>query len=251
MKIAVIAGASSSLGYEYAVQISKHFKNIKEIWLIDNKVDKIGEIEKVIHNKKIKRISLNLSKDESYVTYKEMLEKNNARIKILINTAVYVGDRGFEKSSYKRQANIVNINCKAMVAITKISVPYMYFNSYILNVGSIAGYIPMPNFSTYSAANSMIMSFSKALNRELKNRGIRVTAVVLSNVAIKFLSMENRNVIFEEADVLQGAEKIVKKSLRDAVLMRKNISVYEIGDKVMIFLSKFIPYKVLVKYYYL
>ena len=72
---------------------------------------------------------------------------------------------------------MLDLNCKALAAITHISLPYMAGPSNIINLASSAAFLPQPSFAIYAASKSMVLSFSRALNRELAGRGITVTAV--------------------------------------------------------------------------
>ena len=234
MKIAVITGANTELGREFAVQISRHFSKIEEIWLIDSHIDKLKDIEKLIHNKKIRKISLDFSYDESYKIYKKLLQDSEARIKILINAADYGRNIEFERSSYQQQEDLININCKSKIIITKISIPYMYFKSYILNLSFFA----MPKISSYSAANIMILNFSKRLDKELKSRGIRVCAVCSGFGAGEFCSTDKNKIGFNYNN-FNTTEKKVKKALFDAVIFHKELSA-NILDRIIMIISNVI-----------
>jgi len=234
MKIAVITGANTELGREFAVQISRHFSKIKEIWLIDSHTDKLKDIEKLIHNKKIRKISLDFSCDESCETYKKLLQDSQARIKILINAADYGRNIGFERSSYQQQEDLININCKSKIIITKISIPYMYFKSYILNLSFFA----VPKISSYSAANSIMLNFSKLLDKELKGRGIRVCAVCSGFGAGEFCGTDKNKIGFSR-NSFNTTENKVKKALFDAVIVHKELSA-NILDRIVMFISNVI-----------
>lgn len=178
MKIAVVTGASSNLGKEFILEIAEHFSQIQQIWLIGRKIERLTELKKFIHNKKIKIILLDLALDESYNKYKILLYKYKPRIKLLVNCAS-VGENiiNFDKSTYNQQMDILNLNCKSLIAITKLSIPYMYSGSCIINISSIAAFLPLPKMAVYSATKLFILNFSRALNRELKPKGIKVTVV--------------------------------------------------------------------------
>ena len=72
---------------------------------------------------------------------------------------------------------MMDLNCGAVMAMCQESAPYMKPGARIINIASIAAYQPIPYINVYAATKAFVMYYSRALNRELKKRGITVTAV--------------------------------------------------------------------------
>ena len=87
---------------------------------------------------------------------------------------------------------MLNLNCRALAAITHISLPYMSGPSNIINLASSAAFLPQPSFAIYAASKSMVLSFSRALNRELEEKGITVTAVCPGPVKTEFFDVAQK-----------------------------------------------------------
>lgn len=250
MKIAVVTGASSGLGKEFVSEIAKHFSTIEEIWVIARREYRLEELKNIIPNKKIKVIALDLSLNKSYEYYKNLLIKYNPRIKILVNCCGYGKIMNFDKAPYSEQLNMINVNCRALVAITKLSIPYMYSNSYIINISSIAALIPIPKLAVYSATKSLVLSFSRAIGRELKSKGIKVTTVCPGPVSTEFfdVAQESEKLWAFEKIPMAKSKKVVKLAMKHSKL-GKDISIYGISYKILSIIIKFIPHGLFLKFF--
>lgn len=250
MKIAVVTGASSGLGKEFVMQISKYFSGIEEIWVIARRVERLEALKRVVSNKKIRVIPLDLTMDESYESYKKLLKKYNPRIKLLVNCSGYGKITDFNKAVYGEQVHMIDVNCKAIVAMSKLSIPYMYSNSYIINIASVAAFIPIPTLAVYSATKSFVLSFSRALRTELKAKGINVLAVCPGPVATEFFDVAQTDNGYWSFDSLPKAKVylVVYKALRDAV-DGKDLSVYGLSYKILGLFAKLIPHGLFLKMY--
>lgn len=245
MKIAVVTGATSDLGKEFVIEIAKHFSNVQQIWVIGRETDKLKELKKIVHNKKIIIISMDLTMDESYQHYKNLLKKYKPRIKILVNCANTGSMMDFDKSDYDTQMEIVNLNCKALVALNKLSIPYMYSNSYIINLAANTAYIPIPGLAVFSATKSMVLSFSRALNIELKSKGINVLAVCSGAIPFFKLKQKTKSNWILKRLTLTNPKKIAYLSIR-AVIKGKEVLIQRMFEPLVI-IAKIIPHGLFLK----
>jgi short-subunit dehydrogenase len=243
MKIAVVTGASSGLGKEFVMQISKHFSGIEQIWVIARRVERLEELKAAVPNKKIFIVPLDLTLEESYEEYRKLLKKHNPRIKMLVNCSGYGKIVDFNKALYDEQVNMIDVNCKALVAMTKLSIPYMYSNSYIINMASIAAFIPMPKLAVYSATKSFVLSFTRAIKTELKSKGIKVTVVCPGPVSTEFFDVAKSGQKYWSFDSVPKAKayNVVKKALKDTIMGRE-VSVYGLTYKALGVVTKLIPH---------
>lgn len=175
-KIAIVTGASSGIGKEYVRQISEKEKDIEEIWIIARRADRLHELSSTVKTP-LKAIPLDLTKVESFVEFKKILEKEQPDVRILINAAG-MGKIGLVKDMPIEQVdNMINLNCKALADMTTLCLPFCSKGSRILEIASIAGFQPMPGLDVYAATKAFVQSYSKALHHELLGAGIHVTAV--------------------------------------------------------------------------
>lgn len=175
MNIALITGASSGLGKEYVLQLSQN-ENIDEFWLIARRKEKLLDLQKYT-NKKIVPLPYDLSIDSSYEKVREQLNHVHPTITYLI-CAAGLGKVGAIKDvPIEEQKSMIRINVEASVKITRIALDYMSSYGHILEIGSIAGFQPMPYFGVYGASKAFIQSYTKSLHEEVKDKGIKVTLV--------------------------------------------------------------------------
>ncbi len=187
MKIAVVTGASSGLGQEYVKVISEKYDEIEEIWVIARRTERLEALKERFPNKKIFPISLDLTKNDSYDTLASMLESEKPEIKILVNNAGFGTLGNFDTMDMNTQTRMVDLNNRALTAVTSVSLPYMKKGSFAVNVCSIASFAPNPRMTVYCSTKSYVLSFSKSLRFELKKKGINVLAVCPGPMDTEFL----------------------------------------------------------------
>lgn len=242
MKIAVITGASSGIGKQFALTLKNNF-DVDEIWLIARNRPRL---EQTAENCGLaaRIFSMDLSDTGAYTQYAEALEQTKPDVAVLINCSGFGKFEAFTDTSLGDNLNMIDLNCKAVVAMTQLTLPYMNKNARIINVASVAAYQPIPYINIYGATKSFVLSFSRALNRELKKRGISVTAVCPFWTKTAFFDRAvNRNddAVVKKYAVLYDADKVVARAYKDA-LKRKEISIYGAKARFQCFLTKILPH---------
>lgn len=187
MKIALVTGASSGLGEEFVRVISKKYDDIDEIWVIARRTDRLEGLKEKYTQKNIFPISLDLTKNESYETLASMLESEKPEIKILVNNAGFGTLGDFDTMDMNTQTRMVDLNNRALTAVTSACLPYMKKGSFAVNVCSIASFAPNPRMTVYCSTKAYVLSFSKSLRFELKKKGINVLAVCPGPMDTEFL----------------------------------------------------------------
>ena len=175
MKIAVITGASSGIGWEFVQGIDRSEK-LDEIWVIARRRERLEEVAKTVRTK-VRPIALDLTETESFEIYRQMLETQKPEIHVLVNNSGFGVFGAFTERSLEQQLKIIDLNDKALVSMTYLSLPYMKKGDMIYNIASSSAFQPVPYQAIYGSSKAFVFSFSRALNMELKPRGIRVMAV--------------------------------------------------------------------------
>lgn len=247
MKIAVVTGASSGLGREFARQISARYSKFDEIWLIARRTERLEEVADEI--KLTSRvISLDLSSNDELSALKTLLEENAPDIKLLVNCAGYGKSGSFDELGYEEQIGMIDINCRALTAVTKLCLPYISSNSRILELASAAAFMPQPDFAVYAATKAYVLSFSKALNKELKSKKITVTAVCPGPVDTEFFEIAGKNVKPLKRMVMAKPEDVVEQAIKDAALGNE-LSIYGRTMKLAHVAGRFLPHRLLMKFF--
>ena len=246
--IAVITGASSGIGREFVMQLLNR-DDIDEFWVIARDLEKLEELKENIA-KPVKVLSLDLSQKDELEKYKIELEKNNANIKLLINCAGFGKFDHYENIKLETKLNMIDLNCKAIVSMCDFSLPYMIKDSAIINIASTAAYQPIPGINVYAATKSFVLSYSRALNQELKYRGIKVLAVCPFWTGTNFFSravIEGKKELVINYVAMYEAKDVVKRTLKDLNIRNKDVSLYGFKNRGQVLLVKLLPHKLVMK----
>ena len=187
MKIAIVTGASAGLGREIVRQIEAVFPEIEQYWLIARRQNRLKELAASLPEGRAECLPLDLCDPMSFITLQEKLAAEQPEVALLVNNAGcgYLGSIGEVETS--TQTRMIDLNLRALTAVTNITVPFMVPGSRILNVSSIAAFCPTPRMTVYSASKSYVSAFTIGLAEELKPKGITATAVCPAPMQTEFL----------------------------------------------------------------
>lgn len=246
-EIIIVTGASSGLGREFVRQIEVKEK-VDEIWVVARREDRLKELKDAVKTT-LKIFALDLSLQTSFDTLKSYLEKEKPSIKILANCAGFGKFEHFENIPLDTHLNMVDLNCKAVVSACSIVLPFMANGAKIINIASCAAFQPIPYINVYAASKAFVLSYSRALNIELKYRDITVTAVCPYWVKTEFfdraINADEKTVVINYG-VMYKADKVIAKAIRD-MYRKKDISVYGGINKLQKFAAKILPHKLVMK----
>ena len=223
MRISIITGASSGIGKQMALLLDKTEK-CDEIWLVSRKADKLEETATQLKTK-ARIIESDLSQNSSIYELKKLLHDEDPEIVSLVNAAGFGKAGSFRKISLEAQMNMIDLNCKALMAVTHICMPYM---------------------STYAATKAFVLSFSRALNKELQSRGIKVIAVCPGWTKTNFLDRAVSDDTLVYYDKFYTPDAVAKSAIKD-MARGKGISAHGICTKANMLASKLLPHKLVMK----
>ena len=244
MNIAVITGASAGMGREFVKQVWRKEK-FDEIWVIARRKEALESLKKEV-KVKIRPISLDLKNSESFEIYKELLKNENPEIALLANIAGYGKFGKYDQISLEDCMGMIDLNCKALVAMTQLTLPYMKRGSKILQLDSLSAFQPVPYLNVYGSTKSFVLSYSRALNRELKTKGIRVMSVNPGWVKTEFFdhAKQSSDDAVTYFNVMYDAKDVMKTAIRDLYHTKKDVSIHGFQIKVQVLLVKLFPHKI-------
>lgn len=247
-KIIVITGASSGLGKEFLFQIEKKEK-VDEIWTID--IDKEG-LDKLKEETQTKIVSLalDLSKKSDLEKYKKKLDEEQVDVIILANCAGFGKFDHSENIDLEIKLNMIDVNVKAPVTMIDYTLPYMKKHAKIMNIASCAAFQPIPYINDYAATKAFLLSYSRALNKELKYRKIHVLAVTPFWTKTNFFDravIPNKKEVVIKYSVMYSASEVIKLAIKDLYKRRKDVSVYGTKNKFQRVLTKILPHKLIMR----
>ena len=217
MNIAIITGASSGMGMEFARQIDSQLCKTDEIWLLARRRDPMDELARTMQTR-TRIIVIDITDEKELKQFAEVLAICAPKITMLVNCAG-TGRHGlFSGQSDEEISEMLRLNIMALTKMTKICLPYMRRGSKIVQFASGAAFIPQAEFAVYAASKAYVYSFSRALSKELKWRGINVTTVCPGPVDTPFLKQAYGDIsrmsrIKQLATV--SASRVVAKAIKD------------------------------------
>lgn len=247
MNVIVITGASSGIGREFALQMDPYFTNIDEFWLVARSEDKLEETAELLgHRSRV--IPMDITDSRRLDALEDMLIEHNAAVRMLVNCAGFglMGD--FCEQPAESALAMIRLNCEALTEMTHRMIPYMRKNSRIIQLASSAAFLPQPYFAVYAATKSYVLSFSRALNEELKPLGITVTGVCPGPVDTPFFDIAEQSgtTLKIKKYVMAYPEQVVSEALRDSYLKR-SMSVCSLPIKGFHVLSRAVPHGAIFK----
>lgn len=238
MKIAVITGASSGMGREFVYALDKD-EVFDEIWVIARREERLLELQEKCRAK-VRPVVLDLLDKSSIDVYKALLEQEKPNIKVLVNAAGFGLFGVFEEMDTEKQCQIIDLNDRALTAMTHVSLPYMASGSQIYNMGSMSSWQPVPYINVYGASKAYVLSFSRALGVELKDRGIRVMCVCPGWITTEFFDHAIHDDTVNYFNRYYTPQQVIKKALKD-MKRGKESSVLGFPERVQVQLVKHLP----------
>lgn len=217
MNIAIITGASSGMGMEFARQLDRCLGKTDEIWFLARSKDSMETLAASMHIK-TRVIAIDLTDEVSLKQFEEVLSIQNPKITVLVNCAGVGIHMPFARQSREEIEAMIQLNIVALTRMTMLCLPYMRKGSKLLQFSSGAAFVPQQAFAVYAASKAYVYSLSRALERELKGKGITVTAVCPGPVNTPFLTHAYENAIrISLLKKLTMAETscVVKKAIDD------------------------------------
>ncbi len=241
MKIAIITGASSGMGREFVKRLAA-IHNYDEIWVIARRRERLEELSGQV-DAKIRAIPLDLTKSESFEELKNLLEAEKPEVKTLVNASGFGVFEKFENIPLEKQLGMVDLNSKALVAVTYLVLPYLKSGSEVYQIGSLSSFQPVPYIATYGASKAFVLSFTRAVNAEYKKSGIKMMAVCPGWVKTEFFdtAVVDDSVITYYNQFFTS-EQVVTRAIKD---MRKGKDVSVVGPmiRLQVFATKLLPHR--------
>jgi short-subunit dehydrogenase len=191
---ALITGASSGIGAEMARQLAP---SARRLVLVARRGDRLEALKRELARSglEIECHAADLTDGTAVENLLKQLAACGTRIDFLINNAG-LGDHGdFAASDWKRVQAMLDVNITALTRLTHALLPGIIHSrrGAILNVSSIAAWLPMPNMAVYAASKAYVNSFTEALRAELRHTGVVVTSLCPGPVDTEFGALARRD----------------------------------------------------------
>lgn len=247
MKIAIVTGASSGMGREFVMQLGQYV-SVDEIWVIARRVAVLEELKNQVQTP-LRPICLDLCNNESFNAYRELLETEKPEIALLVNAAGFGKFGDFDEIPLEEDLRMIDLNCRALVAMTRLTLPYMGKGSHILQLDSLSAFQPVPYITTYGATKAFVLSYCRAMNAELKALGIRMMAMNPGWVKTEFFqhAMQTNGNRVQYFNRLYEAKDVVATGLHDLYKSKKEMSIHGLPVRNQVRLVKLLPHSIVMK----
>jgi short-subunit dehydrogenase len=247
MSLAIITGASSGIGREFALQLKEKAK-VASFCLIARRRERLEALKDEL-GVPCEIITADLTTREGIEKIRDYLNKTQPRVKFLVNSAGF-GDFGaFDEIDESTVLKMIDLNVRALVQITHMCVPFMEKGARIIEMGSGSAFTPLPYFNVYSSSKAFVLHYTKSLNYELKKYDVRATCFCPGWVDTEFVLLaKRRSGITAPKNIkpLLNVEKSVAKCVK-ASIKGKVMCVTGVYTKFQHLLFKIVPDFILTK----
>lgn len=187
---ALVTGASGGLGEEFARQLAKQGADLVLVARSKEKLERLANELRQDAGVKVTVVPADLSLSDAVERLASEIKNRGLKINLLINNAGLGVFENFIESSLAKQTNQVDVNVRAVVALTHAFVPEMIAlrRGGLINIASTAGFQPLPGAAVYAASKAFVLLFSEALSLELEKTGVRVLVACPGPVATQFFA---------------------------------------------------------------
>lgn len=249
MKIGIITGASSGMGKEFVKVTMKANMNLDEIWVIARRKARLETWQRLYEDQKFRILPLDLRKRQDVESLREILDETKPQIALFVHSAGFGIMGKIRDISMEEQAEMVEVNCRSVVEMTSLVLPYMQKNGRMIYMASASAFLPQPGFAVYAAGKAFTLSYVRALRAECQNDQLLITAVCPGAVKTEFFNraLEKQNLPAYKKMVMADPKKVVKKAWKDNG-RDKEVSVYGGAIRLTRLAAKIIPHSVFLRF---
>lgn len=242
--IAIVTGASSGIGKEFFLSLNDRKDSLDEIWVIARSANKLEEL-RTLTEVPLRVFPLDLSSSEATGAIDKALQEESPSIQYLICASGFGRFNSVVDDEADVLENMVDLNCRSIVGVTRVAFPYMANGGAVLLIASMAALQPIPYIATYGATKAFVLSYGRALNKELRAaRGARCLCVCPFWTKTAFFDRANsEKTIVRKYSVMYQPEQIVKRAWKDLKKKKRDVSIYGAKAKGQSLLVKLFPHR--------
>jgi len=253
MAYALITGASKGIGKAIAEGLAKRKYDLLIVARSEKLLAENAEEFKKKYGIQVQYLALDLSTRNSAHQIAAFCKEKNIDLSVLVNNAGYGLLGAFHEAPLDEQLNMMELNMQSLVQLTHVMLSALQAHkgkSYILNVASTAAHQPVPYIGVYSATKAFVLSFSRALNWELKGTNVSVSCVCPGPTDTNFMDragMTNVKKIAKQAERFNMTPEAVAEIAINGMLNGEMEIITGFSNKAGAFFSKVLPKKLIEK----
>lgn len=243
MKFTLITGATGGLGVAFSKLYAKEKNNL---FLVSTSEDKLKDLKNQIEKEfkvSVDYMSADLSKKEECEKVFAYTQKMGYFVNNLVNGAGF-GDRtDFKDMDVDLQMKMVAVNCSALLFFTRVYITDMLKNNEgrIINVGSLAGFVPGPYMCTYHASKAFVLNLGESIAHEIRKTKVRITTLCPGPFISGFVEKAKNDWTFKKIKPIP-AETVAKFAYKKSI-KGKRIAIVGFGNKLTAFAPRFFSRK--------
>jgi len=248
-KTALITGASNGIGLELAWIHARQDDNLVLVARNKKKLDELKtEIEKQ-YQVSVHTIGKDLAEKDAALEVFNVLQSAGIEIDYLINNAGFGHLGEFACNSWEKEEQMIQLNITALTHLTKLFLPAMLErgSGRIMNVGSVASFMPGPLMAVYYATKAFVLSFSEAVNTEVRAKGVTVTALCPGPTASGFQDAAGMKGVKLVEKFKMPSSKTVAEYGYKAMMKGKAVAIHGFMNRLMVASLRISPRSLVVK----
>jgi uncharacterized protein len=185
---ALVTGASAGLGTHFARLFAQDGHDLVLVARRQDKLDQVATELRQVYGIRVTVIAADLTDPKATLPLHEEVVRAGIEVEFLVNNAGFGTSGAFAELDLARELDLIELNVKALTHLTGLLLPAMLArrSGRILNVGSLAGFVPGPFMATYYASKAYVLSFTEALSYELRGTGVTATVLCPGTTATEF-----------------------------------------------------------------
>ncbi len=222
---ALVTGTSSGFGIDFARGLAKRGYDLV---LVARREARLRELAAELARDyacRVEVVTADLAVDDERRRLAAHVATLGAPVEVLVNNAGLGLYGTFVAIPWHEEKQMLDVDIDAVVHLSKLFTPAMVARKagYVLNVASIGAYQPTPLYASYCAAKAFVLSFSQALNFELRGTGVSVTTVSPGVASTAFLSVSSQTPTPYQRAMMMSSEAVVAAALKALFARRSTV----------------------------
>ncbi len=241
-KRALVTGASSGLGAEFAAQLAAAGCDLVLVARREDRLREVADAARSGSGVEVDVLAADLGTREGCDGLHERLSGAGKQVDVLVNNAGFGVYGDFAGTPWERTLAMLELDVVSLVHLTRVFLPAMIERrtGWVLMVSSIGAFQPTPTYAAYSAAKSFVLSFGEAVNHELRGTGVSVTVLSPGVTATEFLEVAGQRTTLYQRLMMMRSKDVVRTGIR-AMLLRRPSAVAGFLNRLSAWSMRFLP----------
>ncbi|RVT40940.1 SDR family NAD(P)-dependent oxidoreductase [Sphingobium algorifonticola] len=239
---ALVTGASAGLGTLFCEALARQGKPLVIVARREERLAAVAADLRQRFGVTVVPIAMDLASADAPVTLFARLAEQDIIIDTLINNAGFGARGAFDAIDLSVQTEMVDLNCRGLMALCHLALPGMIArgDGAILNLASVAAFLPGPYMSTYYATKAFVLSLSQALHEEVKHKGVRVSALCPGPTETEFAAVAGLGNSKLFATNVANAADVVRDGMA-ALQANRAVAVSGLSNRIAVAALRFAP----------